>query len=83
MTRRNLFEQDLEDQKKEEEEKLLLDNVGFYALAVSSTSIIFFFFQFIPIYCSSYLFKSHKLSKNLCVYLKNASHLLTLKIFLW
>ncbi|XP_052697105.1 serine/threonine-protein phosphatase 4 regulatory subunit 4-like isoform X3 [Crassostrea angulata] len=26
MTRRNLFEQDLEDQKKEEEEKLLLDN---------------------------------------------------------
>lgn len=41
MTRRNLFEQDLEDQKKEEEEKLLLDNVGFYALAVSS--IIFFF----------------------------------------
>lgn len=56
MTRRNLFEQDLEDQKKEEEEKLLLDNVGFYALAVSSTSIIFFFL-FIPIYCSSYLFK--------------------------
>lgn len=42
MTRRNLFEQDLEDQKKEEEEKLLLDNVGFYALAVSSTSIIYF-----------------------------------------
>lgn len=45
MTRRNLFEQDLEDQKKEEEEKLLLDNVGFYALAVSSTSIIFIFFN--------------------------------------
>lgn len=42
MTRRNLFEQDLEDQKKEEEEKLLLDNVGFYALAVSSTNIIYF-----------------------------------------
>lgn len=57
MTRRNLFEQDLEDQKKEEEEKVLLDNVGFYALAVSSTSIIKKNFQFIPIYCSSYLFK--------------------------
>ena len=28
MTRRNFFEQDLDDQKKEEEEKLLLDNVS-------------------------------------------------------
>lgn len=41
MTRRNLFEQDLEDQKKEEEEKLLLDNVGFYGLAVSNKYKIF------------------------------------------
>lgn len=54
MTRRNLFEQDLEDQKKEEEEKLLLDNVGFYASCIKHKYNIFFFnlyrFTVHPIY---------------------------------
>lgn len=45
MTRRNLFEQDLEDQKKEEEEKLLLDNVGFYGLQLYQTSTIYKIFS--------------------------------------
>lgn len=52
MTRRNLFEQDLEDQKKEEEEKLLLDNVGFYALKHNYNFFFFNLYQFTvhPIY---------------------------------
>lgn len=63
MTRRNLFEQDLEDQKKEEEEKLLLDNVGFYGLQLYQTSTMYKIFStsaIFPFYCIYCLFKRGK-----------------------
>lgn len=63
MTRRNLFEQDLEDQKKEEEEKLLLDNVGFYGLQLYQTSTMYKIFStsaIFPFCCIYCLFKRGK-----------------------